>query len=344
MGIFRGKKKEDGCFEPSLLYKCLRPKISGNTINGLDETNFRRPIPVYHYILRLHPWWLWQNTFYFRTSFSLTYLSKIIRSFVLLLSPFKPVASKRSEIDPATLTQQLTEFLLANGAGDVAIARMQPEWLIEGMPEVTEPFIVTFTSPMDYKTFSRIIDSGCDLVAGAHIIEKYNKGSSIARSGTHWLRERGYHAHGHCGPASGRLTSIPAAIAGGLGELGKHGSMINKKSGSIFRIGYILTNAELVSGEPVNFGADEFCTNCQLCIRHCPPDAIYNIKQTIRGAQKWYVDFDKCVSYFNETYACGICLVVCPWSTPGVAEKLVVKMARHTNKKQEVSQSQKSTQ
>ncbi|MFQ5661389.1 MAG: 4Fe-4S dicluster domain-containing protein [Gammaproteobacteria bacterium] len=330
MGIFRGNRKTDGTFDPSWLYKWLRPEKSGNTINGLGESRTRRPTPVYHYILFLHPWWLWQNTFYFRTSLSVTYLRKIIRSFILRYSPFRPVAASRSKTDPATLSRQLTDFLLANGAGDVAVARMRPEWVLEGMPEVTEPFIVTFAVPMDYSTMMRVAETGCDLTAGGHIIDKYNRGTTIARSGANWLRDRGYHAYGHCGPASGRLTSIPAAIAGGLGELGKHGSMINRKYGSNFRIGYILTEAELVPGEPVNFGADEFCTNCQLCIKHCPPNAIYPEKQMVRGVQKWYVDFDRCVSYFNETYGCGICLPICPWSRPGVAGKLVAKMARRS--------------
>lgn len=336
MGIFRGTRKADGSFEPSLLYQWLRPEISGNTINGLGETETRRPTQVYHF-QSLHPWWLWQNTFYFRTSLSARYLGLMIRSFILLLSPFRPVAASRDETDPATLTRQLTEFLLANGAGDVAVARMQPQWVMEGLAEVTEPFIVTIAVPMDHNTLLRMVDTGRDKIAGAHVIEKYNKGTTIARSGANWLRERGYHATGRCGPTSGRITSIPAAIAGGLGELGKHGSMINQTLGSNFRIAYILTEAELAPGEPANFGADEMCINCQLCVNQCPPNAIFPVKQMVRGTQKWYVNFDKCVAYFNESYGCGICLPVCPWSRPGVAENLVVKMARRAQKKQVAS-------
>lgn len=42
--------------------------------------------------------------------------------------------------------------------------------------------------------------------------------------------------------------------------------------------------------------------------------AIADAKQTVRGAEKWYVDFDKCVPYFTKTYGCGLCLEVCPWA------------------------------
>ncbi len=48
----------------------------------------------------------------------------------------------------------------------------------------------------------------------------------------------------------------------------------------------------------------------------------------MRGVEKWYVDFDKCIPYFDETLGCSICIAVCPWSRPGIAEGLVVKMAR----------------
>ena len=79
---------------------------------------------------------------------------------------------------------------------------------------------------------------------------------------------------------------------------------------------------------PDIFGADLFCQSCQVCTRACPPDAIAPDKQTVRGTEKWYVDFDKCLPYFVENETCGICLAVCPWSRPGVADNLVGKMAR----------------
>ena len=254
-----------------------------------------------------------------------------MRAAWLRFAPLKRIAAQKNPAHPQELTADLRKFLLENGAADVAVARMRPEWVIEGM-HCPEPIVVTMAIPMDHDVMMRMDEHGRDLSAGVHIIEKYNGGTAAARRGANWLRERGYHAYGYCGPASGRFTSIPAAIAGGLGELGKHGSMINRYLGSNFRIAYILTEAPLIEGEPDVFGADEFCTNCQVCINHCPPDAIHNEKQLVRGVEKWYVDFDKCVSYFNEAYACGICLAVCPWSRPGLAEGLITKMARRADR------------
>ena len=60
-------------------------------------------------------------------------------------------------------------------------------------------------------------------------------------------------------------------------------------------------------------------------------------KQWVRGRMKWYIDFDKCVPYFNDVHGCGRCLVVCPWSQPGVAENFIVKLAKHKDKLGEIS-------
>jgi ferredoxin len=46
----------------------------------------------------------------------------------------------------------------------------------------------------------------------------------------------------------------------------------------------------------------------------------------VRGVEKWYVDFDKCVPYFSANHSCGICIEVCPWSEPGRGSVISQKM------------------
>ena len=53
----------------------------------------------------------------------------------------------------------------------------------------------------------------------------------------------------------------------------------------------------------------------------------------VRGEVKWYVDFDRCIGYFNETFGCAICLAVCPWSTPGRAPKLAERWTRRVERR-----------
>ena len=62
-------------------------------------------------------------------------------------------------------------------------------------------------------------------------------------------------------------------------------------------------------------------------------DAINDQKQWVRGEKKWYVDFDKCLPFFNETAGCAACLPACPWSKPGVADNLLVKLAERAKQK-----------
>ena len=118
---------------------------------------------------------------------------------------------------------------------------------------------------------------------------------------------------------------------GHLSQLGKHGSMISDVMGSAFRLTPVLTDMPLISDEARDIGVDDFCGSCQLCTRDCPTDAI--TKKMVNGNLKWYVNFDKCVPAFNELYACGLCLAVCPWSRPGVAPSLTQKMLRRRERK-----------
>jgi hypothetical protein len=60
-----------------------------------------------------------------------------------------------------------------------------------------------------------------------------------------------------------------------------------------------------------------------------PPEARKRKRRCQRHAvrRRSYVDFDKCLPYFNEAMSCAICLAVCPFSRPGVGGNLVMKLA-----------------
>ena len=136
------------------------------------------------------------------------------------------------------------------------------------------------------------------------------------------IRARGFPAKAYGDPNATDILHIPLAVRAGLGQLGKHGSMISREHGSNFRLAAVLTDMPLALDAPRDIGVDDVCTHCRRCVIDCPPDAIYEEKQWIRGERRWYVDFDKCVPYFTKTYGCGICIEVCPWSEPGRGEKL----------------------
>jgi len=136
------------------------------------------------------------------------------------------------------------------------------------------------------------------------------------------LRSRGFPAKADGDPNATDILHIPLAVRAGLGQLGKHGSMISREHGSNFRLAAVLTDMPLAPDAPEDIGVDDVCTHCRRCVIDCPPDAIHEEKQWIRGEQRWYVDFDKGVPYFTKTYGCAICIEVCPWSEPGRGQTL----------------------
>ena len=76
------------------------------------------------------------------------------------------------------------------------------------------------------------------------------------------------------------------------------------------------------------FGADDFCTNCRVCTDACPPEALPETQQWVRGTETGYVDFDRCLPFFNETKGCAICIAVCPGRRPCAADAQVTTRAR----------------
>jgi ferredoxin len=317
-------------FEPCAEQQRLLSEVSGNAINGLGETALRRPSPIYwHHPSKIAhgPVMQWMIE---RTAREQPTVDRLHEKFGGR-GPAKPasVAETRVEDTAEGWTARVKAFALENEADLVGIARIDPNWVFEGY-EVTETWIVVLGISMDQPRLAAVwpeVGSVEEVMAG------YNRGDRAAKALADFIRGQGWEAEGHGGPIAGPLTMIPAALACGFGELGKHGSIINRTYGSSFRLAAVTTDLALLADSPDSFGADDFCASCQVCARACPPGAIAHTKQTVRGIEKWYVNFDKCVPYFNETYGCGICIAVCPWSLPGTASRLAEKMARRKAEK-----------
>jgi NAD-dependent dihydropyrimidine dehydrogenase PreA subunit len=138
----------------------------------------------------------------------------------------------------------------------------------------------------------------------------------------------GWPARAYGNPNSTDILLIPLAIRAGIGELGKHASMISAGYGSNFRLAAVLTDLPLATDSPVDIGVEDLCAVCRRCVDDCPPRAVFEDKQIVRGERKWYVDFDRCIPYFVKTVGCAICIEVCPWSEPGRGPELSARLLR----------------
>ncbi len=123
-----------------------------------------------------------------------------------------------------------------------------------------------------------------------------------------------------CYVDTGPILEKQWAVAAGIGWQGKNSLIMNKKDGSWFFIGIIITTAEFEPDSPL---ADH-CGKCDLCMKSCPTDAIIAPK---------VIDSNKCISYWtieakadrdipfdiagnmnSWIFGCDICQDVCPWN------------------------------
>ncbi|NQV55296.1 MAG: 4Fe-4S dicluster domain-containing protein, partial [Rhodospirillales bacterium] len=127
-------------------------------------------------------------------------------------------------------------------------------------------------------------------------------------------------AYGYDARVQANRGEIPLPAYGqlaGLGELGKHGSLISPELGSAFRISAVSTDMLLIADGPKDFGIDEICTNCDICTRFCPGEAISSQKADVDGMLRWQIDTPACHPHFLRLYGCKICLSVCPMNARG---------------------------
>jgi epoxyqueuosine reductase len=301
---------------------------SGNDINGLGETKFRRADYIYHSNGKSGPLPFDDIQHVFRYSVPAKMLPRIIRGAWATFRPHGTLSDNKYEVsDAEKMTQQIKEKALALGAGVVGICELKDEYLVEGA-ENKYRYAIALGLPMNREKMLTVPGH----TAAMEVQRVYTQGSYLTVDLTRYIRSLGWATKALPINSASEYLHIPIAIAAGIGELGKHGSLICKEYGSNFRLTTVVTDLPLVPDKPVDIGVEDICATCQACNRACPPDAIFTEKQWVRGEKKWYVDFDKCMPYFSSTYGCGICLEVCPWSEPGRGPTLSEKLLKLRDK------------
>jgi len=315
-------------FNPNSAQMDLMPEISGNEINGLGETEVRNPAVVYWAKNPEEiPHGKMQSWCYTVDPGLPEFAAERNKRQAILDQDLPKVVGQTAYYPEAQWQKKLEKFVQDNDCEKIGVTELDPSWLFEG--ERTEfRHVIIAAVHHDYERISEAPKP----IAGAEVMVQYTRAASVAKKIAAWLHQEGWEAEPVTGPMASRLAMIPAAIQAGFGELGKHGSLINPEFGSSFCLSAVLTNAPLPLDEPQTHGVDDFCSSCKICEDACPPFAITADKQLVRGIEKWYVDFDRCLPFFNEHQGCAICIAECPWSRPGVGLNLAKKLARKSLK------------
>jgi epoxyqueuosine reductase len=304
-------------------------RVSGNSINGVGEISPRRPSPFFWHPPEQHPW----GDLQLLARNNSRKCPGSVEAFhgAYDYPELIAVAEMRNESSPQELSDAAREFALKHEADEIGIANMDPLYVFEGY-SIKHPRVIILALAHNYDRLREVPSDETNGVGVCDVGDQYARGTRASYALANWIRSQGYDADPYPGPMAGALLLIPPAIAAGLGELGKHGSLISPRFGSGVRLAGVTTDMPLAATSPARFGADDFCTTCQVCTHACPPGAITPKKQMVRGVERWYVDFDKCIPYFAEAASCGICIAECPWTRPSVRPKLLSTMARRIGK------------
>lgn len=222
-----------------------------------------------------------------------------------------PAASTRADLgDPVAAREAVKGLAVRAGADAVGVARVTPADVYRGK-SVAEPFAVVVARRMRLADLATAPSEQAAVEMGRVYRDVGSTVTRLARD----LRSLGFEATVQHPVLDMDVLFLPLAERAGVGELGRHGSLINPRLGPMFRLGAVTTDAPMATDAPVDLGISRFCDNCRACRDACPPDAIPEARGDPAGGSRYVVDTDKCFPYFAANHYCGACLAVCPFNS-----------------------------
>jgi len=232
--------------------------------------------------------------------------------------------------DPATMSRHIKRVAKYLGLDVVGIGRSHPSFLYAGKsldgisgedgepldtPERLArqlPYVIAGTVAWDYKMTKahrhRIGDAAYDFTG--------QQTNLILSAIEGHIRELGYHT------LRGAMNGQAAALAAGVGELGRNGMIITEKFGArVHASDAIMTDLPLEPDQPLDIGVDAFCKVCRKCATTCPTNSItFDDKVVENGVEKYKINWLTCYKlrpYVAEHWVnCLTCVAICPFTKP----------------------------
>ena len=240
------------------------------------------------------------------------------------------VDSNQIEMTAERAAEKIKGFGKHLGAAKVGIGPLNPAHvyshkgrhygrLQEGEPKVGSPIT------LPHKNAIVLVENlDFEILKGApkkpiilEVLRAYVKLANMAVILAHYIRSLGYGARAQI-MKNYQVIIPPIAIDAGIGELGRHGVLVSKEFGSIFKMSVVTTDLPLVHDKKTDLKVDDFCSNCKICAENCPSGAItYGEKKTVRGVERYMINAPACLKMWRETGTdCGVCIACCPYSKP----------------------------
>lgn len=229
-----------------------------------------------------------------------------------------------ADVDLAADEARLERWLAAGYAGEMRYMsrhgrrRSRPERLVPGTRRVIS--VRMDYLPEDMQRARELLDHPSRAYISRYALGRdYHK---LMRRRLQRLADRiaeragpfGYRAFVDSAP----VLEKPLARNAGLGWIGKHTNLIDRKAGSWFFLGELYTDLPL----PVDAPATDHCGSCRACLDVCPTGAI---------VAPYRLDARRCISYLtielegaipeplrkpigNRVYGCDDCQLFCPWN------------------------------
>jgi epoxyqueuosine reductase len=218
-----------------------------------------------------------------------------------------PVNPEKKILAASEAAKLIKDKALEFGADDVGIAKLTPI-MVNDDADLDFDYVICLIVGEDYAV----------TLGGPRAIEHeamlaYQACAEISTKLAEFVRALGYPAIAHHNGAC-EVQAIPAMYAAGLGELGKHGSLVHPELGASHRPGFVTTSLPLGVDAPNIFGVQDTCLNCNLCSNNCPGDAIPDEFVLTEGVRRWVTDIESCYVYSRlRPQYCHICVDVCPY-------------------------------
>lgn len=270
----------------------------------------------------------------FKVGFIFEFLN-IHKSLGKLIHPPKELGVPRWEGSPLEASAMLEAAAIHLGASQVGFTALNPWWLESNV--YVDPGVEKIKTAEDGKVLvpeklKYVVVIASQVPMQAQYRAPSQIGDAADRSGyenrqmalermMNFIKGLGYKAKYIPGLMP---PTIPFALMGGLGEMGRMNRLVSPLFGGAIRLETILTDLPLALDKPIDFGLQEFCRGCKKCAKACPVNALSMDTDpswepkgpySTPGKKVWYDDCDRCTEYSGVTHLyCGACLGACTWN------------------------------